>query len=591
MELLNFESDLSGRIGTPLVMAASAPSGQSSTSTGAPFTSTALVSPGKVQLASLQEPGSPDLRVPPRAALRSSPSSDAPPSPNKPMLNPLPTPMPPSVQLGVAVVGDGVNMGAGAGGGAGAGPTSTPSFLGRRSGTSFIMRRESIDKAVSRAKSKGAMNEMREFLDSFSKSLDVGEDSDGHHIPGLSSDGAISASTHDGARPSSAARPLAHGGLAGSVGSGSGSGAGAGPARAPARLPREYREEHGLSPAVAKGRKRLAARFSSLGFPFDGCMQSLKETGCDLDKTCRLLLYYYPRGDGMRTMVHNLTALIKKVETKMRYVLEDIQASVNSGTPEERLATLRTHFDACDEGDKEYLSPAEFAKLTATLGASMSDAELHEALATIDDNGDGQVDLIEYVEWWSEAMDDDEVLELFRRIAAQRKRSYEDLSGDASSGGNVGGGGAGRAGGVGGVAGTSEAASGSAKPVAATRLSREGDACGKIRRRRVSVDDSVLRGKGCKASLLAQIHLSKSGSQSQRALVKGGAGRGAGSAGRAGSARDRAGAGAGNLKTVFTAGGQQVGVGAVGLLQSLESYDLSPKGPGLGARSKRNVVF
>jgi hypothetical protein len=112
----------------------------------------------------------------------------------------------------------------------------------------------------------------------------------------------------------------------------------------------------GLSPAVAKSRKRLAARFSSLGFPVDGCMQSLKETGCDLDKTCRLLLYYYPRGDGMRTMVHNLTALIKKVETKMRYVLEDIQASVSSGTPEERLATLRTHFDACDEGDKEYLS-------------------------------------------------------------------------------------------------------------------------------------------------------------------------------------------------------------------------------------------
>jgi hypothetical protein len=132
--------------------------------------------------------------------------------------------------------------------------------------------------------------------------------------------------------------------------------------------------------------------------------------------------------------VTNLVKVMQRMERKLGYVLEEIQSLMSDGTVEERLALLRKHFQDCDKGDKDYLTPDEFCELTKKLGCEMSEAELDEAILMIDDNGDGQVDFIEYIEWWSEAADDADVLLLFEKDGAV-----------GAGGGGAGGGDAGAA--------------------------------------------------------------------------------------------------------------------------------------------------
>ena len=178
--------------------------------------------------------------------------------------------------------------------------------------------------------------------------------------------------------------------------------------------PRAYRPELGLSSAAKRSRERLAARYATLGFPMDGCMQVLKESSGDLDKMAKLLLFYYQKGEGVRNMVKSLTLLIKRTEEKLKEALAAIKTTMSDGPPAERYIAVRKHFDACDTGGKLYLTSTEFHKLSATLGVEMSAEELEEAILEIDDDGNGAVDLDEYLMWWG----DDELLTLYRRRAS-----------------------------------------------------------------------------------------------------------------------------------------------------------------------------
>ena len=117
------------------------------------------------------------------------------------------------------------------------------------------------------------------------------------------------------------------------------------------RPPRPYKPERGLDPKVARARERLASRFSALGFPREGCLQALKESQCDVAKTCKLLLYYYPKGEGVRNMVRSLVRAITNAETKLLTLLDEIKKTMDDGTVEERLAAVMTHFEHCDRGN------------------------------------------------------------------------------------------------------------------------------------------------------------------------------------------------------------------------------------------------
>ena len=79
------------------------------------------------------------------------------------------------------------------------------------------------------------------------------------------------------------------------------------------------------------------------------------------------------------------------------------------GDAEERLASVRGLFDQCDVGDKEYLMPDEFALLSAKLGVRLSEKELEVAIEEIDEDGNGQIEIDEYLDWWG----DQELIRLY----------------------------------------------------------------------------------------------------------------------------------------------------------------------------------
>ena len=79
------------------------------------------------------------------------------------------------------------------------------------------------------------------------------------------------------------------------------------------------------------------------------------------------------------------------------------------GDAEERLASVRGLFDQCDVGDKEYLMPDEFALLSAKLGVRLSEKELETAIEEIDEDGNGQIEIDEYLDWWG----DQELIRLY----------------------------------------------------------------------------------------------------------------------------------------------------------------------------------
>jgi Ca2+-binding EF-hand superfamily protein len=99
------------------------------------------------------------------------------------------------------------------------------------------------------------------------------------------------------------------------------------------------------------------------------------------------------------------------VSNKLNMAHKQLRQQMSNGTTEERLNAVRELFDNCDVGEKEYLMPEEFAQLTASLGIVLSATELQEAVETIDEDGNGQIEVDEYLEWWG----DEELIELYEK--------------------------------------------------------------------------------------------------------------------------------------------------------------------------------
>jgi len=170
--------------------------------------------------------------------------------------------------------------------------------------------------------------------------------------------------------------------------------------------PRKYQEEAYLSVAAARDRKRLATRLNMLGFPLDPCYQALKQSSNKASDAASLLLKWYPKGQGGRNLVQRMVNVIETSELKLIEAHDKIKSVMSDGTPADRLTTVSRFFIECDIGEKGYLTPLEFSNLSSNLGVELTTAELREAVMLIDDDGNGRVELVEYLEWWG----DDEVL-------------------------------------------------------------------------------------------------------------------------------------------------------------------------------------
>ena len=58
------------------------------------------------------------------------------------------------------------------------------------------------------------------------------------------------------------------------------------------------------------------------------------------------------------------------------------------------------------------LGNGNFGNLTFTLGVTLSDAELHEAILKIDEDGNGKIEIEEYLLWWG----DPTLIQLFKNV-------------------------------------------------------------------------------------------------------------------------------------------------------------------------------
>ena len=100
---------------------------------------------------------------------------------------------------------------------------------------------------------------------------------------------------------------------------------------------------------------------------------------------------------------------------------------VSGESPGARLSTVREMFGNCDVGNKDYLDPKEFQKLSDQLGLRLLDEELHAIIEEIDEDGNGQIEVDEYLAWWG----DEELIELFeaQMLALEEKKPYRLFAG------------------------------------------------------------------------------------------------------------------------------------------------------------------
>jgi hypothetical protein len=112
-----------------------------------------------------------------------------------------------------------------------------------------------------------------------------------------------------------------------------------------------YFPEDGLSRGLELTRKRLASRFATMDFPFDSCMEALKQKGTKkLKEVAETLLQWFPKGSGGRNMVFSLVKVIENSEKKLTKVFNAIKNTMTDGTPDERLKAVTKYFKECDDG-------------------------------------------------------------------------------------------------------------------------------------------------------------------------------------------------------------------------------------------------
>ena len=78
-------------------------------------------------------------------------------------------------------------------------------------------------------------------------------------------------------------------------------------------------------------------------------MQALKEAQLDVELTCKLLLFYYPKGEGVRNMVRSLVRVITTAEMKLTAMLDEFKETMADGTVDERLNAVMVYFEKCDQ--------------------------------------------------------------------------------------------------------------------------------------------------------------------------------------------------------------------------------------------------
>jgi len=188
-----------------------------------------------------------------------------------------------------------------------------------------------------------------------------------------------------------------------------------------------YREEANLDRKKKLERVHFAKRFHvSFGFKTESCMEALRRADHDIMKSVNYLLKWYPKGSSVTNMIFTNAKVIIRTEEKLHAVLQNIRYTMSEGTVKERLKAVMVHFEECDTGNKEYLTPQEFDKLAQTLGITLSEAELKEAILKIDEDGNGQIEVDEFLEWWGE----DDLIEEYER---QEREGDKGLSIDIAS--------------------------------------------------------------------------------------------------------------------------------------------------------------
>ena len=102
-----------------------------------------------------------------------------------------------------------------------------------------------------------------------------------------------------------------------------------------------------------------------------------------------------------------------KLSSAVTKVLEPL---ANFAEVAARLDEVEKQFDSVAQG-KPYLTPAMLQHLlTSRFGIFFDDGELHEAMLSLDSSGDGQIQLVEFLEW----IDDEAMLALYVGQAEER---------------------------------------------------------------------------------------------------------------------------------------------------------------------------
>lgn len=113
------------------------------------------------------------------------------------------------------------------------------------------------------------------------------------------------------------------------------------------------------------------------------------------------------------------------VADKLNVAAKGARERMSAGSLDEQLDAVMHMFNDCDIGNKEYLTPEEFSELSKNLGVILSPSELETAVEEIDEDGNGQIEVDEYLDWWG----DERLIELYelRCDALENGKPYKLL--------------------------------------------------------------------------------------------------------------------------------------------------------------------
>lgn len=90
----------------------------------------------------------------------------------------------------------------------------------------------------------------------------------------------------------------------------------------------------------------------------------------------------------------------KEEEERLKRLEEEKVEAEKAAKLEEEKARIKARFDEADKDGGGTLDAAELREVCADLGLILDDDELEAALAILDENGDGDISLEEFYDWW-----------------------------------------------------------------------------------------------------------------------------------------------------------------------------------------------